>query len=164
MDICIGIIGGKPKHSLYFMGYQGDKVIYLGKISDINEMQTLGLNITAIINLFFNKDPHFCQPTTNIYSDNDPAFVPNNVSPVSSLSSSKYSYDDNISSSDYEIFENSTYHCENPSKIPFNKLDPSLAIGFYCATLKEVHSLCDFVKMVWYFIINIYNYYYEKIN
>lgn len=120
-DTCIGIIGGKPKHSLYFIGYQGDKVIYL--------------------------DPHFCQPTTNIYSNNDPTIIANNISPVSSLSSSKHSYDD---SSDYEVFENSSYHCENPSMTPFNKLDPSLAIGFYCATLKDLNNLCEFVKKVFF--------------
>lgn len=105
---------------MYFIGYQGEKVIFL--------------------------DPHLCQPSVNIYSTNDDKtsvlFSP------SETNLDSFSLPSNVPLSDNELFENKSFHCANAGRILFTKLDPSIAIGFYIKSLNELNSFCDLVKKV----------------
>ncbi|XP_041359693.1 cysteine protease ATG4C-like [Gigantopelta aegis] len=54
-DNCVGVIGGKPKHSMYFVGFQDDKLIYM--------------------------DPHYCQDMVNTTKPDFPVHTFHCVSP-----------------------------------------------------------------------------------
>ena len=77
----VGIVGGRPSSSLYFIGTQDDHLLYL--------------------------DPHFTRPT--------PA-----------------------SDDDYGSF-----HCSTVRHLPITHMDPSVAIGFFCASAEDFLELCS---------------------
>ncbi|KAI1306438.1 Cysteine protease ATG4C [Halotydeus destructor] len=85
----LGIIGGRPRHSLFFVGCQDDKLIYL--------------------------DPHLCQ--------------------------------DAVESTTFNVnFPLDSFHCNDPRKMPINKMDPSCTIAFYCQSRDDFNSLIQSAK------------------
>lgn len=92
-------------------------------------------------------DPHICQPTTNVYPTNDKSNNANSSQMQTSLDESTFN-----SFQSSELFDNSSFHCASPSKLAFSKLDPSIAIGFYCKSRDEFNEFCDFIKKVYEFI------------
>jgi len=55
-------------------------------------------------------------------------------------------YQDIIGEDNGGIFDDSSYHCTTPHLMPFNQLDPSLAVGFFCSTRPQFQDFCNKVK------------------
>ncbi len=56
LDHCVGIIGGKPKHSVYFVGFQSKRATYV---------YTMEMVLLCIVeNKLVHLDPHYCQVAT----------------------------------------------------------------------------------------------------
>eukprot|EP00510_Aplanochytrium_minuta_P003309 CAMPEP_0184006612 /NCGR_PEP_ID=MMETSP0954-20121128/804_1 /TAXON_ID=627963 /ORGANISM="Aplanochytrium sp, Strain PBS07" /LENGTH=487 /DNA_ID=CAMNT_0026285209 /DNA_START=213 /DNA_END=1676 /DNA_ORIENTATION=+ len=86
---CVGMIGGSPAHSLYFVGSQDSQFLYL--------------------------DPHTVHDAATDTECGDPRF-PDETTVT-------------------------TYHCSSLKFVPGQDIDPSLAIGFYCKSVKEFIDL-----------------------
>lgn len=50
--------------------------------------------------------------------------------------------------SDFELFDNSSFHCDAPSRVDFAELDSSMILGFYCSSLEDLSDLCESVKKI----------------
>ncbi|XP_027225612.1 cysteine protease ATG4B isoform X1 [Penaeus vannamei] len=89
MPQSLGLIGGKPNHASYFIGFVGDEVVYL--------------------------DPHTTQEAGSVAKK----------------------------ATETEVETDKSYHCMYAQRMPFEHLDPSLALCFYCGTEKEYDDLCN---------------------
>uniref|UniRef100_A0AC35FY84 Cysteine protease n=1 Tax=Panagrolaimus sp. PS1159 TaxID=55785 RepID=A0AC35FY84_9BILA len=151
---CVGIIGGRPNHAVYFYGVAKDKLLYL--------------------------DPHVCQDSVTVDKDpmeaipSDPAstilsscqsntsqvsmeYVDNPANGVTSETSSpelgksaaSYEYPSpstppaipNPSSPIPDSFDDSSFHCPYLMHMDFDSLDPSLALSFLCKTEEDYNDL-----------------------
>ncbi|XP_077987339.1 cysteine protease ATG4B-like isoform X2 [Glandiceps talaboti] len=91
MKQSIGVIGGKPNHAHYFIGYFKDTLVYL--------------------------DPHTTQPTVDIDK--------------------------------WAQIPDQSYHIKDPSRMNIQHLDPSIALGFFCADEEDFNDFCRTInKMV----------------
>ncbi|EJW87807.1 hypothetical protein WUBG_01286, partial [Wuchereria bancrofti] len=95
---CVGIIGGRPNHALYFCGIVDNNLLYL--------------------------DPHFCQ----------------NFVDLDETTTTRDERDDYVEIKNDE-FKDSTYHCPFILSTKIDKVDPSLALGFFCHTEDDYNEL-----------------------
>ncbi|CCO25637.1 Cysteine protease atg-4.1 [Caenorhabditis elegans] len=115
---CVGIIGGRPNHALYFVGMSGSKLFYL--------------------------DPHYCRPktesTAKMYAEKDSTATTDDVGfshleelvPLPSQTADVYTK-----------MDDSTYHCQMMLWIEYENVDPSLALAMFCETRDEFENLCE---------------------
>ncbi|MCP9264349.1 Cysteine protease ATG4B [Dirofilaria immitis] len=95
---CVGIIGGRPNHALYFCGIADNNLLYL--------------------------DPHFCQDFVDL----------------DETTTARDKRDGYVEIKNNE-FKDSTYHCPFILSTKFDKVDPSLALGFFCRTEDDYNDL-----------------------
>lgn len=62
---CIGIIGGRPKHSLYFVGFQGK--FTSGKIGQLHNYYCWNF---CLEDKLIHLDPHYCQEMVDVNQEN----------------------------------------------------------------------------------------------
>ncbi|KAK8725394.1 hypothetical protein OTU49_010842 [Cherax quadricarinatus] len=89
MPQSLGLIGGKPNHASYFIGFMGDELVYL--------------------------DPHTTQEAGSIAKK----------------------------LTEEEVELDKSYHISCAQRMPFEHLDPSLALCFFCGSEKEFDDLCN---------------------
>ncbi|KAN0064567.1 Cysteine protease atg4 [Thecaphora frezii] len=112
----VGIAGGRPSSSYYFMGHQGNSLFYL--------------------------DPHHVRPAVPLRypPSRYPAATssPNECLPEDN--------EDEWWAHAYTEPQLATFHCDKVRRMPIKSLDPSMLLGFLCKDETDLQDLCSRVK------------------
>lgn len=115
----LGIIGGRPNHALYLVGYTDDDIIYLDPHStqqyiDFDEISKTPSNLDT------TSEEQQQQHQETIIGNSETADQSSTFQPI-----------------------DVTYHCSCPEKMPIDRLDPSLALCFYFSSEVEFDDWCS---------------------
>ncbi|CAI2293656.1 unnamed protein product [Caenorhabditis sp. 36 PRJEB53466] len=123
---CVGIIGGRPNHALYFVGISGTKLFYL--------------------------DPHYCRPktesTAKVFGERDPSPEKKEAKEKDKGTDEEFSKLEELeplpsqTADVYTKMDDSTYHCQMLLWMEYENVDPSLALALFCETRNDFDDLC----------------------
>ena len=118
----VGIAGGRPSSSYYFMGHQGNSLFYL--------------------------DPHNVRPAVPLrYPPGTfPAAVPRQLDVAHRFASEDKDDEDEWWSHAYTEAQTSTFHCDKVRRMPIKSLDPSMLLGFLVKDEDDLVDLCARIK------------------
>lgn len=125
---CVGIAGGRPSSSYYFVGTQGNQLFYI--------------------------DPHHTKPSVKAISvpenlqrsaQQQPLTVANHGT-ASSREKASQSQLDQFFAKAYSPKDLESFHCEKVRKMSLSALDPSMLVGLLCQSKEDWEDLCRRMK------------------
>ncbi|CBQ72338.1 related to ATG4-essential for autophagy [Sporisorium reilianum SRZ2] len=118
----VGIAGGRPSSSYYFMGHQGNSLFYL--------------------------DPHNVRPAVALRfpPSTFPAAVPRQLDIAHRFAFEEHDDEDEWWSHAYTEAQTSTFHCDKVRRMPIKSLDPSMLLGFLVKDEEDLADLCARIK------------------
>ncbi|CAK9300755.1 unnamed protein product [Gordionus sp. m RMFG-2023] len=147
---CIGILGGKPKHASWYIGYTGNDLIYL----DPHTVQK-SLNLKEFTENYRSWLESNSQSPNNPFSDPFPQFISTfhcgfpSASENDEDDENRDILDGSIGDGnkvDNSICNHVSFTNGPPSKMAFDCLDPSLSLAFFCANQLDFEKLCSDIK------------------
>lgn len=118
----VGIAGGRPSSSYYFMGHQGNSLFYL--------------------------DPHNVRPAVPLRfpPKTYPSAVPEHLDVAYRYEKDPRDDEEEWWAHAYGEAQTSTYHCEKVRRMPIKSLDPSMLLGFLVKNEASLLDLCTRIK------------------
>lgn len=127
---CVGIAGGRPSSSYYFVGVQGNQLFYIDPHH--TKPSVKAVNVPANLQELAQQDP-----LTDAKANSSTPSLRDNAS---------RSQLDQFFASAYSPKDLESFHCEKVRKMSLSALDPSMLVGLLCQSKQDWEDLCRRMK------------------